>query len=79
MDSPDRIDWRKLAVAARPTLERSDGAYGARHAGRPDGLSSLASMSERKERMRDKFWPGNIELPLHASLLLLHVKMVADW
>ena len=41
MDSPDRVDWWELSVAARPTLQRCDSAHGARHAGRPAEFSPL--------------------------------------
>jgi hypothetical protein len=48
MDSPDRVDWRELSVAARPTLQRCDGSYGARHAGRPVEVSRLSRGNEAK-------------------------------
>jgi hypothetical protein len=35
MYSLDGMDQRQLTVAARPALERRDGAQRARHAGRP--------------------------------------------
>jgi hypothetical protein len=41
MDGPDRIDWRKLTIAARPSLERCDSTHGARHAGQPVDISRL--------------------------------------
>ena len=48
MDGADRVDWRELSVAARPTLQRCDGSHGARHAGRPVDMSRLSRGNERK-------------------------------
>ena len=74
MDSPDRVDWRKLSVAARPTLQRCDGSQGARHAGRP------VEVSRTSKRRCVECWPGRCPkaLDCYFSMTLflrLHVKL----